>query len=84
LVVLYGQFMMHGQRNIKLSSTCFEQIIFHHQEVISVHAEYSNLPCLCGVSVANTMWLESVPITSCYRLDTHRCMVNCCILRVQK
>ena len=26
---------------IKQSSTCFEQIIVHHQEVISVHAAYS-------------------------------------------
>jgi len=28
---------------IKLSSACFEQIIVHHQEVISVHAAYSTL-----------------------------------------
>jgi hypothetical protein len=24
--------MMHGQKNIKLSSICFEQVIFHHHE----------------------------------------------------
>jgi hypothetical protein len=29
---------------IKLSSTRFEQIIFHHQEVISVHTAYNILP----------------------------------------
>jgi hypothetical protein len=37
---------------IKLSSTCFEQIIFLHQEVIFVHRAYSILPCIYGCLVA--------------------------------
>jgi len=32
---------MHGQQNIKISSICFEEIIVHHQRVISVHTTYS-------------------------------------------
>jgi len=34
----------------KLSSTCFEQIIVHHQEAISVQAAYSIFPCIYGMS----------------------------------
>jgi len=33
----------------KLSSTCFEQIIVHHQ-IISVNAAYNIFPCICGMS----------------------------------
>ena len=40
---------MHGE-NLKFSSTCFEQIIVLIQEVISVHAAYSTLPCIYGMS----------------------------------
>ena len=49
---------------IKLPSTCFEQIIVHHQEVVSVHAAYNILPCIYGCLTANTMWL--IPIISYY------------------
>ena len=35
---------------IKLPSICFEQIIDHHQEVISEHAAYCILPCIYVVS----------------------------------
>jgi len=41
--------------SIKLSSTCFEQIIVHHLEVISVHAAYSILSCIYVCLAANTM-----------------------------
>jgi len=41
---------MHCHRSLKLSSICFEQIIFRHQEVISVHAAYSIVPSICGMS----------------------------------
>jgi len=40
----------HSFIPVKLSSTCFEEIIVHHHEVISVHAAYSILPCIYGVS----------------------------------
>ena len=43
---------------IKLYSTCFEQLIVHHQEVIPVHAAFSILPCIYGSLAANTMQLE--------------------------
>jgi len=33
-----------------LSSACFEQTTVHHQEVISVHAAYSILSRIYGVS----------------------------------
>jgi len=56
---------MHGQQNVKISSTCFEQIIVHHQEVISAHAAYSTLSRIYGCLAANTMWLE-----------LYRCMVK--------
>ena len=39
---------------IKISCTCFEQIIVHHQEVISVHAAYSILSRIYGVSSGQT------------------------------
>ena len=29
-----------------ISSACFEQVIFHHQEVIYICAAYSILPCI--------------------------------------
>jgi len=41
---------------IGLSSTCFEQIIVHHQEVTSVHAAYSIYHASMGCPAANTMW----------------------------
>jgi len=43
----------------KLCSTCFEQIIVHHQEVISVHAAYITLSCIYGYLAANMVWLDS-------------------------
>ena len=45
-----AQFFSLNYSNYKLSSTCFEPIIFHHQQVISVHAAYSILPWIYGVS----------------------------------
>jgi len=45
---------MHGE-TVKLSSTCFEQIVVNHQEVISVHAAYIILSCIYGCLAANTM-----------------------------
>jgi len=44
----------HSFIQIKLSSTCFEQIIFRHQEVISVHEQYIILPRIFGCLAANT------------------------------
>jgi len=38
----------------------FQQIMVHHQEVISVHAAYSILPCIYRRLAANNMWLELV------------------------
>jgi multidrug transporter EmrE-like cation transporter len=43
---------------VRVSSTCFEQIIVHHQEIISVHTAYSILSCICGCLATNAMWLE--------------------------
>jgi len=40
---------------VKLSSTCFEQIIVYNQEVISVHVAYSILSRICGCLDANTV-----------------------------
>jgi hypothetical protein len=42
---------------IRISSTCLEQIIVHHQEVTSVHAAYSIYHAPMGCLAANTMWL---------------------------
>jgi len=35
----------HKFISIKLSCTCYEQIIVHHQEVITLHTAYSILQC---------------------------------------
>jgi len=45
----------HSFVPFKLPSTCFEQINVHHQEVISVHAAYSILQCICEVR----LWFQS-------------------------
>jgi hypothetical protein len=37
----------------------FRKIIVHHQEVISVHAAYSILPCVYGVSSSNRIVLAA-------------------------
>jgi len=44
----------------RLSSTCFEQILVHHQQNISVHAAYSMLACIYECLAAKTMWMELV------------------------
>ena len=61
---MYSQFMMHGQKNIKLKnsdlsvinsiSTCFGHLYAHHQEIRLCSTAYSCLSCcsccdaLCG------------------------------------
>jgi len=68
---------------IKVSSIFFEQIIVHHQKVISVHAAYNNLPSIHGCLTGKTVGVEHL-IAPFYRLDTNGCLVNYYMLRVQK
>ena len=48
-----GRWDLIRRLKVKLPSTCFEQIIVHNQDVISVHAAYGILPCIYGVSSRN-------------------------------
>jgi len=66
----------HSFLPIKLSSTRFEQIIVHHQEVISVHTAYSILPCIYGVSNCKHGVIGSSVILTYHDARSRECEVR--------
>ena len=79
----YSQGICYDARSYdrkKISSTCFEQIIVHHQETISVHAACSTLPCNYGCLTANTIQSHCVKARH-PQMHGKTLYTECCVYR---
>jgi len=59
LVVLYGQFMMHGQRNIELSDQFSPCLPFHF---LNIHFNILLSSCICLLSGSSPRFLHQNPV----------------------
>jgi len=48
--------MMHGLTNLKISSTCLEQVIVHHKGEICTSSLYSMIHILLAVRLSQDVW----------------------------